>query len=133
MSEQTDNELQEIANRVNLGKHQTLIIAEDEEGRTGRWVVHRPNMRDELRIGVLYSQSKTPDDTNNPIEIDDMRDNLAFIIATLNVVVDLRPDWFPKDAGECFDARLVSDLFDKYCEWKNSFRRHVSGEPGEDS
>lgn len=126
------DDLQNIANRVNLGAHQTVIVAEDEEGRSGRWVVHRPTMRDELKIAVDYAQFKTPEDGLSPVQIDVTYDNLAYMCATLNTVIDMRPDWFPKDAADCFDITLVGTLFEKYCEWKDCFRRRVSGEQGED-
>jgi hypothetical protein len=130
---QEENGLQDIANKVNLGKHQHLISATDEEGRLGRWIVHRPNMKDEIKIGVLYSQLRTADNDVHPLEIEGMRDNLSFMVATLTVVVDMRPDWFPSDVGECLDSELVVELFTKYCEWKECFRRPVSGELREDS
>lgn len=133
MIAQEENGLQEIANKLNLGKHQKLISATDEEGREGKWIVHRPNMRDEIRIGVLYAQFRTADNEDHPLEIDDMRDNLSFMVATLSVVVDMRPDWFPKDVGECLDSELIVELFTRYCEWKECFRRPVSGELREDS
>lgn len=126
-------ESQEIANRLNLGRHQKLLTATDEEGRSGRWIVRRPNMRDEILIGVSYSQMKTPAGSANPVDIDEGRDNVAFMTATLNVVIDQRPEWFPKDASESFDGALIADLFNQYCEWKEYFRRRVSDASSADS
>ncbi len=128
----TDEKLQDLANRINLGPHQTVVTATDEQGREGRWVVHRPTLREEIRVGVDYSRLKTAAGAAGPVDIDPVRDDMAFMVATLGVVVELRPEWFPQDVGETRDVNLVCELFEKYAAWKDSFRRPMPGAPTDD-
>lgn len=129
----TEETLQPLADRVNLGAHEHLITATDEQGRTGRWVVCRPTMGQEIKVGVDYSRLRTPEGGAEPVDIEPMRDNLAFMVATLKHVIVQRPEWFAADPGECRDDALVCELFEKYAAWKDSFRRRVSDEPTADS
>jgi hypothetical protein len=115
--------VQEVANRVNMGAHQKEVIATDETGAEHAFIVHRPTMKEEIRLGVLYSQLKG--EGIDPVPIDDAHDNLAFMVATVNTVVDEGPATVPDDAGEWRDTDLLVSLFAGYTNWRDSFRRQL--------
>lgn len=119
---------QEVANRVNVGAHQKDLTVTDETDTKQAFVVHRPTMKEEIRIGLLYSRLKAAD--GDPVPIDDAHDSIAFMVATVNTVVDEGPDHLPSDAGEWRDATLLMNLFVGYTNWRDSFRRPVSEAEG---
>jgi hypothetical protein len=132
---------QQVADRVNLGPHQTTLTVEDESGNPLRFVVHRPTMRDQLRIGVatanLISTPTTVKDGETQVggiaDVPTLYAGLAEAVATLNVVVDLRPAGVSAEVGEWLDATLTWNLFAAYGEWLDSFRQPVSPASGSDS
>lgn len=130
MAEETP---QQIADRINIGPHQSVVMAEDESGNLLRFVVHRPTMRDQLRIGVSMGQlTSTPTTTKDgvtqigsPVHVADLFTYLAEAIATLNTVVDMRPAGLSADVGDWTDTTLVQNLFQAYGEWLDHFRKSV--------
>lgn len=80
-------------------------------------LVHRPSQFETMQIGVLSSQL-----LGGNMNVDVPTGNLAFVIATLEFVVDSKPDWF-----DIFDPDLEYEILEavylEYLEWINSFRR----------
>lgn len=128
---------QQIADKVTLGPHQFEATATDEDGRTGRWVFHRPTINEQIRIAVLKEQMKTPptkgmdgSPLSAPVELGTIHENVAYMVAAFNVVCDMRPSWFPKDFGECHDTDLLIELWGQFEKWQYSFRRNVPEDGG---
>lgn len=122
---------QQTADKVTLGKYQFAATATDEEGREGRWVFHRPTLGEMLQIGALAEMLKTArvkgtgPEAPRALELPDLYEQVSYMVATLNVVTDLRPSWAPKDFSESYDFDLILDLFKQYEDWVSSFRRDV--------
>jgi hypothetical protein len=132
---------QETADQINLGAHQVVLKAEDENGAVLKFVVHRPNMREQIRIGVAAAALTATETTakdgeatvGQPQTLSPVYQNLAAAIATLNVVVDMRPAGTPTDAGEWLDETLTWNVYQAFGAWLDSFRQPVSPAGGGDS
>lgn len=136
-----DETPQQIADRVNLGPHQTTLEAGDENSQIQRFVVHRPTMRDQLKIGVAMAEltsiktiaKEGVTQLGQTVPVADLFLYLAEAVATLNTVVDMRPAGLPADVGEWLDTTLVQNLFTAYGEWLDHFRKPVPAAVGADS
>lgn len=132
---------QSLANTINLGPHQTVLEAEDERGDIQRFVVHRPTLRDQLKIGVNTAQlvsypttSKGGDVTPGTVApVANAYAILADAVATLSVVIDDRPALLPADVGEWIDDTLIANLYSAFGVWLEGFRVGVLREIGTDS
>jgi hypothetical protein len=107
--------------KVNQGKRRTLVIpldfSEIDEKFVGKYQVHHPSQMERLQVGVIKSQL-----LGGIVPLDTMTDNIATIIATLDVVTDEKPDWFDVYDDE-FDYDIMEAVFMEYMEWVNSFRK----------
>lgn len=135
-------DLQQLADLVNLGPHQAAVEVDDEKGTTLRFVVHRPTIREQLRIGVQSaSLLETPATVKGEGQVqagmkpsvEPIYENLAVAVATLNTVVDYRPAGINKDVSEWTDMVLLWNLYTAFGEHLDSFRGPVSPESGGDS
>ena len=50
--------------------------------------------------------------------------NQIRMCVTLDIVLTDKPDWWDS-AGDCYDEELVADLWEKYIEAKEAFRRSI--------
>lgn len=136
-----EESVQQVADRVNLGPHQHLIEAQDETGQTQKFVVHRPTMREQVKIAVetaaLLSTPTAAKDgdvsASAPQPVSPVFQGLAEAIATLNTVVDMRPAGVPADAGEWRDDTLTWNVFAAYGAWLDAFRGQLQPAGGANS
>lgn len=120
---------QTIADQVNLGPHEKELIAEDETGTPQRFIVHRPTMRDQLKIGVATAALTA---TPSAVPVGDIILQLAEAVATLNTVIDKRPATLPANVEEWTDMTLVGNLFTAFGEWLNNFLGNLLPDGGAD-
>jgi hypothetical protein len=135
-------DLQQLADTVTLGAHQHLIEPEDENGKVQKFIVHRPTMRDQLKIGMAMAAFLTVPTTakdgeaevgGQPTNIAPIFAQLAEAVATLSVVLDLRPADLPKDVADWTDTTLVWNAFTAFGAWLDNFRGPVLPGSGTDS
>lgn len=99
---------------------------EYDEKFVGKFTVKHPSLMDSIQIGV----TKTA--LTGGIEITEVyAQNLVTIIATLDVVLTERPDWFnPNDPDLPYE--VLEAVFLEYLDWQKSFRK-PSGPSGPES
>jgi len=107
--------------KINQGKRLTHAFNVDfsdiKEGLTGTFMVHKPTQIERLQIGVNRSIL-----LGGNIEVDTITGNIAFMIATLDTVLDSKPDWFDVDNPD-LDYEIMLSVFNEYDDWVNSFRK----------
>jgi hypothetical protein len=112
--------------KINQGKRRTYTFKVDfseiDERFVGTFTVHHPSQMERLQVGVLKAQL-----LGGVVPLDTMTDNIATIVATLDVVLDEKPDWF-----DVFDDRLDYEILEavyiEYINWVNSFRKRTRAE-----
>jgi hypothetical protein len=136
-----EENIQQLADRVNLGPHQHLIEAQDETGQVQKFVVHRPTLREQVKIAVETSSLTALPTTAKDGEVTvgatqiiaPVFLGLAEAIATLNTVVEMRPPGIPADVGEWRDDTLTWNVYSAYLEWVDYFRSRLQPAGGTDS
>jgi hypothetical protein len=129
---------QQFANTINLSRHQKAFEVVNEEGETGTFVFHRPTLGDELKVAALATSYLSlpeiagPDAGKMPDHLSANVQGVAVMLAQLNVGCDMRPDWMPKDFRQSCDDALVTELYERFEEWVNSFRGRIPGAGGAD-
>lgn len=83
----------------------------------GRFTVHHPSQMERLRIGVLQSQL-----TGGIPPMDNRTDNLVYMIATLDTVLDVKPDWFDVYSDDV-EYEMLLAVHMEYLKWYDSFRK----------
>jgi hypothetical protein len=105
------------------------------EHYTGTVTVHKPNMGETLKIGVLRGQILKQSMGDDMVPLDLIPTEIQFfamIVATLKVVVDKCPDWL-LNPEEVMEADLLAHVYKKVQDWQNSFRKSSGAEPDGDS
>ncbi len=105
---------------INQGTSRThgfnVDFKEFNENFVGRFVVRHPSQMDRLQIGVLKSQL-----LGGVVPLDNMTDNIAHIISTLDTVIVEKPEWFsPFDPD--VDYEILEAVYTEYLTWINTFR-----------
>lgn len=105
---------------VNMGNKRTHTIEVDfsdvEESFVGKIVVHYPSQIEKMQIGVTKANFL------GGVEVDVTTNNIAHILATLNTVVDHKPDWFSPDDPR-IDYSMLEEVYMEYIKWHDTFRR----------
>ena len=83
----------------------------------GRFTVHQPSQLERMQIGVLKSTL-----LGGVVPIDNMTDNLSHIMATLDVVLDEKPDWFDVEDPD-LEYEILEGVFMEYLNFIESFRK----------
>lgn len=84
----------------------------------GTVTVHRPSEMEKMRIGIIRAGllgGLPPESVDTPTY------NYAHLFATLEVVVDSKPDWLDVDDPEV-DAEILWAIYEAYTKWLDSFR-----------
>lgn len=111
----------DVLGKVNQGSNLTYAFNVDftdiNPTFIGKFIVHRPSQMQRMQIGVTKSVL-----LGGNLNVDTMTDNIAHIIATLDNVLDHKPDWF-----NVFDPMLDYDILEsvylEYTKWMDTFRR----------
>ena len=85
------------------------------EDFAGDFVVHRPTIRERIRIGVIEAQELVG--LNN---IDVITSGLAHWVATFDVVVDKAPVWWKP--REMYDMEVLQAVYQKYIDYLREFQ-----------
>lgn len=105
---------------VMAGKHFThtfrVDFSEIDESFVGTFTVHIPTQLEKLQIGRTKSLL-----LGGMEAVDVMTDNIAHILATLDVILDASPDWFDID-DPTIDYTLCETIYTEYIEWYSTFR-----------
>lgn len=108
--------------KVNQGKRRThafnVDFTEYNPEFHGKFIVHYPTQLERLRIGVTKSELL------GGHTVDVTTDNIAHITATLDTILDMKPDWFDMDNEE-LDYNMLEAIYMEYLNWANSFRTFV--------
>jgi hypothetical protein len=87
----------------------------------GTFVFHKPSVMEQMDIGVVKAQL-----LDGMTVVDRMSDNIATMVATLDIVIDEAPQWFNPYTGD-LDYDIVEDVYLNFMEWLSSFRRRSTG------
>jgi hypothetical protein len=99
-------------------------------------------MRDQLKIGMVMAAFLTVPTVakegeaevgGQPTNVAPIFAQLAEAVATLSVVLDLRPADLPKDVADWTDTTLVWNAFTAFGAWLDNFRGPVLPGSGTDS
>lgn len=105
---------------VNMGSARKHTIPVDfsklEDGFTGNVVVHYPSQLEKMRIGMLKSSLL------GGMEVDVQTNNIAHVTATLDVVIDSKPDWLDINDPRV-EYEMLEHIYLQYHEWCDTFRR----------
>jgi hypothetical protein len=108
----------------NFDPNKPLVVNANEisglETVNGRFVFKRPTIKDRLQIGVLTAKFKQSQ------ELDALHENMAYILATLQVVCTEKPLGFVFE--DCYEVESIFALFDKYSQWLEFFRKPVQAD-----
>ena len=108
-------------NKINLGKRRTHTFNVDfsdiDPEFVGKFTLHYPSQIERLQIGVTKSAL-----LGGNLNVDTRTDDIAHIIATLDVVTDVSPSWFDvTDDRVAYD--ILESVFIEYMNWVDSFRK----------
>ncbi|MCM1216795.1 MAG: hypothetical protein NC548_20030 [Lachnospiraceae bacterium] len=120
--------MEQVAN-ADLRKHSfKRTITVEGYHKTGTFVARLPSVMDRVTIGVRRAQmlGAAPATTvNNGASsisaVDPFTDDLAFMIAFLDVLLVKRPKWFVWEALD--EVQDVREMFTEVSQWANSFHR----------
>jgi len=94
----------------------------------GSFVIHKPSQMERLEIGKISSVLRGGDE-----KLDTRAYNIATIIATLEVLLDDKPDWFDVFDPE-LEYEILEEVYEQYINFLNNFRNKAGGsEPKGDS
>lgn len=138
--------VRDLAKNALLGSGKTFSTTIDYESNVGNYysgnvVFHKPDMKDLMKMAGLksmYIQQQFVDDEGNPMPvdpmlIDSMLTTVSEVISTLRVVVDQVDESLDilLDPESCDELDLLLHVFGRYQEWRNSFRKRDTAEPGQ--
>lgn len=107
--------------KINQGNRRThtfqVDFSEVNENFVGSFTVHHPSQMERMYVGSIKSQL-----LGGNLQVDLMTDNIATIVATLDVVIDSKPEWFNPYSSE-IDYDILEAVFLEYTGWLNSFRK----------
>jgi len=119
--------------KINQGKKRThsvnLDFTEYDPSFTGRITFHYPTQLESIQIGV--TKAGLLGGLTGSVDV--LTENTAHIIATLDIVIDEKPDWF--DANNIdLDYDILERVFIEFNNWRDSFRKgRRESEPQGDS
>lgn len=131
---------QEKAAKVALGTvlRQTFDVESKVfEGLKGTVEVSLPDCRGVLQMGIVSARLRTDKQTGRVVPIEDMdaqSAGMVMMLSTLTVAVTKAPEWWYEVLGtglekkylpapeKIQDSDLISDLFERYANWRASFR-----------
>lgn len=106
--------------QINRGTKRTHSFPVDfssvDPSFVGTFVVHHPASLEKVEIGRTRSIL-----LGGVPAVDVETDNLVHVLATLNTIVDVKPDWFDIDNPD-IDFEVLFGVYDEYVKWVNSFR-----------
>ncbi len=82
---------------------------------SGNFTIHRPNIRERIRIGVIEAQ-----ELGGLLNVDSFSATLANMVATFDIIIDTSPDWFKP--REIHDVEVLQGVFEKYLDYLQQFR-----------
>ena len=91
------------------------------EELSGTFTVHRPNMGEMIRIGVAEAR-----ELGGMSNVDPATAMVASMIATLEIVIDVHPDWWKP--RELYDAEVIQEVYNKYVDYLRQFQKKPSAE-----
>lgn len=86
--------------------------------KTGTFIATIPTIAQRIQIGVLRAKML---DGAPAISVDRFTDDLAFMVAYLQVTIRKFPQWWNWDEVDDVDA--IRSMFTEVTDWVNSFRR----------
>lgn len=92
----------------------------------GSFTVHHPSQMERMRIGILQSQL-----TGGIPPMDARTDNLVVMIATLDTVLDDKPEWFDVYSDD-LEYEVLYSVFMEYTNWIESFRKRPKRDNNEE-
>lgn len=119
--------MEQVTN-ADLRKHQfkRTITVNGGYHKTGTFIARLPSVMDRVTIGVRRAQmlGGAPATTVNGgassiSAVDPFTDDLAFMIAFLDTILEKRPKWFVWEALD--DVQDVREMFTEVSTWANSF------------
>lgn len=119
-----DNDKVTLGRQILQGKKRTLKKQLDFSRFNPEWVgtfvFHYPSLFDQMQIGVAKARMLA----GVPMQsVDPLTDNIAHMVATLNVVLDSAPDWFKVDELDYDDYEMLDEVYETYASWRESFRK----------
>lgn len=90
----------------------------------GSFTVHRPTMAELMRIGVSEAR-----ELGGLANVDLETSMLAHMIATLETIIDLSPDWWKP--REIRDVEVVQAVYGKYLDYLREFQKRPGRKPKE--
>ena len=107
--------------KINQGKKRTyefnVDFKEVNPEFVGKVVVHYPSQIERIQIGVTRSAL-----LGGNLEVDVITNNLAFMAATLDTVLDSKPDWLDMGNPD-LEYEVLLAVYEEYEKWVSSFRR----------
>lgn len=97
----------------------SVDIKVGDESFIGTFTVHRPNVGELVRIGVSEAQK-----LGGLSNVDAMTQMVAHMVATLETVVDIKPDWWKPN--EIYDMEVLQGVFEKYLDYLRTFQTRTS-------
>lgn len=108
-------------NKINLGKRRTHTFNVDfsdiDSEFVGKFTLHYPSQIERLQIGVTKSAL-----LGGNVNVDTRTDDIAHIIATLDIVSDVIPQWFDVN-DDRISYEILETIFIEYMNWVDSFRK----------
>jgi hypothetical protein len=124
-TENKPNENIQLGREVQQGTAKKLPTQIDlttlEPTWVGNFIFRYPSLMDRMKIGVMKTSLLNG---MSLAGIDNEVDNIAYMMATLTVVMESAPDWFQLDVLEDYDA--LDRVFEEYAKWRDSFRSQTN-------
>lgn len=120
MSEQVKDNVQlgrEVLQGTNKKLQKQIDLTKFNPAWVGNFIFRYPSLMDRMKIGALKASMLNG---LSLAGIDNEADNIAYMMATLTVVMESSPDWFKLDSLEDYDA--LDHVFEEFAKWRDSFR-----------
>lgn len=112
----------ELGRQILQGKNNKLVkqidLSDIHKDWVGTFVFHYPSLMEQVQIGVMKAKMLDGVPVNS---VDTLTDNIAFMTATLHVVMDSAPEWFNLDKLDDFTA--LFRVYNEFAQWRESFRQ----------
>jgi hypothetical protein len=114
----------DLLKKVNEGKKRTHSFNVDYTDINptflGTFSIHYPSQLERMQIGVTKSALLGG---NMPVDV--LTDNIAHIAATLDSIIDSKPDWFDVGNPE-LDYDILRAVYEECNNWIDSFRKPIT-------
>lgn len=94
------------------------------ERYVGSFTVHRPTIGEMMRIGVLEAR-----ELGGLSNVDQVTQMMAHMVATLEIVVDMKPEWWKP--REILEFEVLQEVFEQYLDFLRRFQGTSQGKPEE--